>query len=138
MRERTSLSRAEAMLFVHNDVRKMLELNRLLYQRMRTDEHRDLPLRDPFQKLRARNISGSAALYFGGEFLATTSRNECDIDRQVGKIFDERLEMLAGENFRRCHIGNLKSPRSASGWPRMYDRIGCRRRDKSLPASDGR
>ena len=52
-----SLHHPEAMLFINNHVREVFKLDRFLYERMCADDDRDLAIRDPFQKLSARDVS---------------------------------------------------------------------------------
>ena len=56
LRQRKSLPRAEAMLFVHYGEREMLEAHRLLHERMRADEYRYLAAFHPCEKLRAGDL----------------------------------------------------------------------------------
>src|SRR5271170_5051979 len=101
----------------------MLEGDGFLYQGMRADKNRDLAVCDPFEKLRARDVGRGVARDLRREFLASASGQERDIDRQIFKIFDERLEMLACQYLRRRHIGDLQSPALSRRWPRGDDRV---------------
>ena len=54
--QRSTLPRTEAVLFIHDREREMLKDDGLLYQSVCADDHGDLAVRNPFQKLRARDI----------------------------------------------------------------------------------
>jgi len=68
------------MLLVDDYIRKVLELYRLLYQRVRAYYHRYFTICDPFQQLRARNIGGFVGRHFRGKFFTTTPSDERDVD----------------------------------------------------------
>src|SRR3989344_6040273 len=51
LRERAALSSPESVLFIDYRIGQVLELDRLLYERVRSHEHRDLAPRHPLQKL---------------------------------------------------------------------------------------
>src|SRR3989338_6650052 len=116
MRKSTSLLGAKPVLFVHYRVGEVLELHGFLDKRMGADEHGDLAARDPFQKLRARNIGRSISVHFLPEFFAAASGHKRDIDRQMLEVFDEGLEVLRRQYFRRRHIGNLQGPACTIRW----------------------
>ena len=126
---------AETVLFVDNDIREVFEFDGLLDQGVRADQNRNFAVRNPFQKLRTRNIRPAFGVYFRRKFATARTGDERDLYRQMFEVSNKRFEMLGGQDFRGAHVGSLEVAECLAIRPAGSCGVDGGGRDKRFAAS---
>src|SRR3989344_2477226 len=126
--KRRALFYAEAVLFINDDEAEVLELHRILYERVRAEDDGNRPVRNLFLE----TLFGRLALEpLAVPRLRAARGKKCDRHFEPREQGAERVVVLARENLGRRHERNLAAvPRGDDGRKRCHD--GFARTDVAL------